>query len=336
MFPGWALDWLRCPHCGGALADIPAGSPTGQLSGGSSGGSSADDEASGAEPDPGRPGVVGCAAGHRFDVARQGYLPLLGPRSRTDTGDDAAMVVAREEFLAGGWYEPIARAVAGAVRDVAGSVDAGAPVVEVGAGTGYYLAAACAPPDRIVEPDAAGPASQLDPVGPQRSRPGLALDASRYALRRAARLPGVAAVLADAWSPLPVRDGVAGAVLSVFAPRDPAELVRILAPGGLVVVVTPEAEHLAELRGPLPLLAVDAGKAERVVEAFSEHSVTAVAARPVRFGVQLLRAAAAALVAMGPTARHLDADRLAAAVSVLPEPVSVTVSVSVTALRRVE
>ncbi len=32
------------------------------------------------------PGSVGCAAGHRFDVARQGYLSLLGPRARTDTG----------------------------------------------------------------------------------------------------------------------------------------------------------------------------------------------------------------------------------------------------------
>jgi len=286
------------------------------------------------ETDPGRPGVVGCAAGHRFDVARQGYLPLLGPRSRTDTGDDAAMVAAREEFLAGGWYAPIARAVAAAVRDVAGSVDAGAPVVEVGAGTGYYLAAACGGRDRAGESGAATPARDVKLVVQQPFRPGLALDASRYALRRAARLPGVAAVLADAWSPLPVRDGVARAVLSVFAPRDPAELVRILAPGGLVVVVTPETEHLAELRGPLPLLAVDTGKAERVVEAFSEHPVTAVDARPVRFGVQLPRAAVATLVAMGPTARHLDADALARAVSVLPEPMSVTVSVTVTILRR--
>jgi 23S rRNA (guanine745-N1)-methyltransferase len=278
--------------------------------------------------------VVGCAAGHRFDVARQGYLPLLGPRSRTDTGDDAAMVAAREAFLAGGWYAPIVRAVAGAVSVLSGDVDAGAPVVEVGAGTGYYLAVACTTPDRSAGDDAADPAREVDRRGPQRSRPGLALDASRYALRRAARLPGVAAVLADAWSPLPVRDGIAGAVLSVFAPRDPAELVRILAPGGVVVVVTPETDHLAELRGPLPLLAVDAGKAERVVETFSEHPVIALDMRPVRFDIALSRSAVADLVAMGPTARHLDPEALTRSVSVLPEPMSVTVSVTVTILQR--
>ena len=78
--------------------------------------------------------VVGCPAGHRFDLARQGYLSLLGPRSRTDTGDSADMVAARGQFLGAGHYRRIARAVAD--RVVAG------PVIEIGAGTGYYLAAA--------------------------------------------------------------------------------------------------------------------------------------------------------------------------------------------------
>jgi 23S rRNA (guanine745-N1)-methyltransferase len=164
--------------------------------------------------------------------------------------------------------------------------------------------------------------------------PGLAIDASRYALRRAARLPGVAAVLADAWSPLPVRDRVAAVVLSVFAPRDAAELVRIVAPGGRIVIVTPGADHLAELRGPLPLLQVEPGKAERAVEAFAGHPVTPVHPTPVRFGVQLPRSAVTSLVAMGPTVRHLAPDALAHAVAGLPEPVPVTVSVTVTALQR--
>ena len=258
--------------------------------------------------------MVGCPAGHRFDVARHGYLPLLGPRARTDTGDDARMVAARAEFLAGGWYRPVADAVAGAVADGRGgdAATGAEPVVEVGAGTGYYLAAAC---------DAS-------------ARTGLAIDASRYALRRAARLPGIAAVLADAWSPLPVRDGVAVAVLNVFAPRDPGELARITALGGRIVVVTPEADHLAELRGPLPLLAVDAGKARRVAEAFAGLPATAVGTQAVRYPVELPRAAVTSLVAMGPTARHLDADALASAAGRLDESVTVTVSVTVTTLAR--
>ena len=50
---------------------------------------------------------------------------------------------------------------------------------------------------------------------------GIALDASPAALRRAARShERAAAVGADAWKPLPLRDEIATTVLSVFAPRN--------------------------------------------------------------------------------------------------------------------
>ena len=53
----------------------------------------------------------------------------------------------------------------------------------------------------------------------------------------------------DAWTGLPVRDGSAAAVLSVFAPRNPSEAARVLSDGGVFVVVTPERGHLGELVG---------------------------------------------------------------------------------------
>ncbi len=153
-------------------------------------------------------GVVGCGSGHRFDLARQGYLSLLGTAARTDTGDTAEMVAARAAFLGEGHYRPIAEAVADRVG--------GGPVLEIGAGTGYYLGAAI---DRLAA--AVGP----DAVG-------LALDSSRYAARRAASAHArIGSIVADAWSRLPIRDGAIGSVLSVFAPRDPAEIARVLAPG---------------------------------------------------------------------------------------------------------
>ena len=48
-----------------------------------------------------RPGVLRCAAGHTFDIARHGYVGLL-TGARATSGDDASMVRARERFLAGG------------------------------------------------------------------------------------------------------------------------------------------------------------------------------------------------------------------------------------------
>jgi 23S rRNA (guanine745-N1)-methyltransferase len=53
-------------------------------------------------------------------------------------------------------------------------------------------------------------------------------------------------------------------VLNVFAPRDGAELRRILRPSGSLLVVTPGPDHLRELIGPLGLLSVDERKAERL------------------------------------------------------------------------
>ncbi len=297
-FPAWALPLLRCPHCRGGLRAEPAA-----------------------------PTVIGCDAGHRIDLARHGYLPLLGPRGRTDTGDDAAMVAARARFLDTGHYAPIASAVAGATS----AVPADTPIVELGAGTGHYLAAA---------------------IGATRGTTGglgLAVDSSKYALRRAARWPHVAAVLADAWSPLPLRDAVAGAVLSIFAPRDAAEVLRIVRPGGPIVIVTPEPDHLAELREPMGLLAVDADKSGQIVEAFGRAASSAPrrpahrAAHPpdgqpapqvrsLRYRVELTRAEALDCAAMGPAARHRTAADLAQRAEHLPERTAVTVAVSITTL----
>ena len=249
--------------------------------------------------------VFGCSNGHRFDLARQGYLALLGNGSRLDTGDSAAMVQAREEFLERGLYVPIAAAV----RDALTHVPAAGPVLEVGAGTGYYLRAVL---------DARG----FDATG-------VALDASKFAARRAATDPRITSVLADAWSVWPIRSRSVGTVLTVFAPRNVAETRRVLRPDGTVVIVVPNPEHQQELRGPLGLLAVDSGKPDRLIEAFGP---------PIeRVSVQVTQLWSAADItaaaAMSPSAHHLTPGVLAERVSGLGAPVPVTVSVTVQVFR---
>lgn len=246
-----------------------------------------------------RTGVVGCGAGHRYDVARQGYLTLLGAGSRIDTGDTADMVAARQEFLDAGHFAPLTAAVVAA---------AGAgPVLDLGAGTGHHLRA-------VVE---------------RRGGVGLAVDSSRVAARRAARVHArVGSVVADAWSRLPVRDGVIGTVLNVFAPRDRVELARILRPGGRIVIVTPTPEHQQELRARIGLLAVDEGKAARLAQALSP-ALAPVGRSPVRHVMRLTRADVHRLIRMGPSAHHLPADRREAAVAALDDLTEVTLAVTV-------
>ena len=230
-----------------------------------------------------------CGSGHRFDIARQGYVDLSG--SHRLAGDSASMVAAREAFLGAGHFDVIAEAVRAAA--VEGGEDG--CVVEVGAGTGYYL-------DRA-----------------RAARAGVALDSSRYAARRAARA-GLGAVVCDVWRPWPVRDRVAAAVLCVFAPRNAAEMRRVLAAGGVIVVVTPTPRHLAELVEPLGLVRVDERKPERLSAALGEP----VREREIEAELDLSRDDVASLIAMGPSAHHVDAERVAhAAVATLSVRVAV-------------
>ena len=247
-----------------------------------------------------------CGAGHSFDLARQGYVTLLGRGARAPSGDTAGMVAARDRFLSAGHYAPLTRLLVDAAGKRAG------PVLDIGAGTGHHLAAVLdAHPDRV----------------------GIAIDASRYAARRAARVhPRAAAVVADAWRALPVRTGVAALVLDVFSPRNGAETARVLDPAGLLVVATPAAEHLAELVAALGLLTVDERKEERLAGTLSEH-LELVDRAAVRWTMTLPHADAVAAAQMGPSAHHLDAADLARRVAALPEPVTVTVSVLVSRFR---
>jgi len=256
---------------------------------------------------------LGCANEHVFDVARQGYANLLAGDAKAGTADTAAMVEARSAFQGRGHFGPIEREIA-RVASGALSGDARGCVVDIGAGTGRYLAGV------------------LDAVP---GRFGLALDISKFAMRRAAKAhPRIGAVVCDVWSGLPVRSGAAALLLDVFAPRNAAEFARVLAPGGALVVVTPTDRHLGELVGPLGLLTVDPKKADRLAESL-EGRFDLVGSAVTEYPMTLDHADVSAIVAMGPSAHHADAGVLASRIAGLPEPVRVTASVTISVYRPV-
>lgn len=253
---------------------------------------------------------VTCGRGHSFNIARQGYVSLTTGRGGPGTGDSAAMVLAREAFLGAGHYRPVADAVSAlAARCLATRADRGGPglVLDLAGGTGYYLALV------------------LDALD---ARLGACVDLSAPALRRAAGAhPRAAALGADAWQHLPFADGSAALVLSVFGPRNPAEIRRVLAPDGTLIVATPGPDHLMEVRESLGLIGIDERKTARLADAYGGYARTAVTA--VRYQLRLGHADLTDLVAMGPSARHVGADALAARVAALPAAVTVTVDVEV-------
>jgi 23S rRNA (guanine745-N1)-methyltransferase len=249
-------------------------------------------------------GTLRCGMRHSFDIARHGYVSLLV--GKPPSADSAAMVAARERFLATGHYHWLANLLA----EWASPGTAGV-IADAGAGTGYYLAAVL---DRL---------------------PGLgiALDSSGYALRRAVRAhPRIGGVRADLWQRLPIADRAATLLLNVFAPRNPAEFHRILSPTGALLTVTPTGQHMAELVTPLGLLSVAADKQTRLEGTLGERFRTEHAAEH-RVTMRLGHQEVVALAGMGPSSWHTDPDRLAGRVAALPDPVEVTAACQFTVWR---
>jgi 23S rRNA (guanine745-N1)-methyltransferase len=218
---------------------------------------------------------LGCGEGHRFDVARQGNVWLdVGHARRRPAGDDRAMVRARAAFLAGGALDAVTEALAAAAH--------GAWVLDVGTGTGHHAAGVL---DRL--PGASG-------VGVDVSRSALVVAARRH--------PRLAAVGADVWHGLPLRGGAFDVALVVFAPRNPAELRRVLRPDGRLLIATPAPDHLRELLDDAPIR-IDPHKSERLARQLGERFAVE-RTELIRERVALDADAAAALAAMGPWARH--------------------------------
>lgn len=237
------------------------------------------------------------------------------------------MVRARAEFLGSGAYEPIASALADALTsgpsgimawpaftvgsrtDSSPGTDphpepdptpefdlprgAGSPsdhpvVADLGGGTGWYAAYLL---DRLPGLD------------------GVLLDASTAAAKVAARAhPRLSVATADVWSSLPLGTGTCSAALVIFAPRNAAEIERVLVPGGLCCVVTPLPEHLGELRATVPLLDIDPDKDPRLERQFSAFS--SYGQRDVVFTLRLDVPALTNLIAMGPNAFHLSIEQI--------------------------
>jgi len=170
---------------------------------------------------------VACPANHRFDRARQGYLNLLPVQHKNsrDPGDNQAMVEARRRFLEGGHYAPVAKRLAELLAE-----RAPARWLDIGCGEGYYTAQVA---DALPGAD------------------GYALDISREAVKRACKRNPQLSWLVASMARIPLLDGSCQALLSVFSPLDWQEAKRVLSPGGGLMRIGPNKDHLLELREKL-------------------------------------------------------------------------------------
>ena len=214
-----ALTYLRCPVCGGMFGREPS--------------------------------LLRCSNGHCFDLAKEGYVNLLPPGKGKNarTGDEKAMVRARQTFLATGLYHGISDGIASLFAKHL-PTDHVPILCDSGCGEGYHTL-------RITE-------------SLSQSRGGVLIygfDASKiavgYAAKAAARpgSTGESGIGSDgeticAFCPaniyaLPLADSSVDAVLSMFAPVAVDENLRVLQEEGILLVASSGVRHLTEMRALL-------------------------------------------------------------------------------------
>nr|WP_325188535.1 hypothetical protein [uncultured Oscillibacter sp.] len=93
-------------------------------------------------------GAYRCPGGHSFDIAKEGYVHLLPPNQKHSAlpGDDREMVLARREFLSGGYYQPLLNTLCSRILALSGETPA---LLDAGCGEGWYTAGwprPCGPP----------------------------------------------------------------------------------------------------------------------------------------------------------------------------------------------
>lgn len=163
-----------------------------------------------------------CPSRHSFDIARQGYVNLLPVQNKhsRNPGDTPEQVLARREFLQGGYYAPILQALQEMAENHQG------PILDVGCGEGYYSAGL-----------AASTGAQL--VG---------LDISKEAVRRAAGSYKNATWICGSAARLPVSNESIGILTSLFALTVPEEFYRVLKNDGIFLQVLAAEDHLLGLK----------------------------------------------------------------------------------------
>jgi 23S rRNA (guanine745-N1)-methyltransferase len=215
-----------------------------------------------------------CENNHLFDRSRDGYINLVvGGRlaATTTSGDTAESLRSRRDFFATGSYEPIASALASALKVTTG------PVLDVGCGEGYYFT-------HINSTEKYG------------------IDISKKAVQMASKLlPDAHFAVASAFR-LPIVDDSCAAVFSVFAPHSFEEYARVLKPGGTWVTVTPGPHHLQQMR-PKRDQSIDEREERR-----SEPPAQAQHAERIQFELDLSPSAANDLFSMTPLVWQTAAD----------------------------
>ncbi len=161
--------------------------------------------------------VCKCKNGHSFDLAKEGYLNLLLSES-TSHGDDKEMVKARTAFLNTGSYSYLKDELCNLIQKENPDV-----LVDLGCGEGYYT----------------NTFNAKDKYG---------FDLSKSALKYASKHDKSTQYTVSSIFHVPMPNNCVDTIVTCFAPIASLEIDRLLKKNGCFIVVTPDENHLIELK----------------------------------------------------------------------------------------
>ncbi len=162
---------------------------------------------------------------HCYDISSAGHTNLCP--GRATGGDDKGLVRARTQFLNLGHYERISELIC----RIIGERSSDQFVVDAGCGEGYYTNNIAASTGASV-------------LGFDLSKEAV-ISASKSAKRK--NIDNSAFFVGGIYD-LPVADGSADVITSIFAPCSESEFSRILKDGGLLILVASGKDHLYDLK----------------------------------------------------------------------------------------
>jgi len=179
--------------------------------------------------------VYKCENNHSFDIAKEGYVNLSVKNTSSLSGDSKQMCLLRRAFLESGFYEPLAKEIAGVIKGA--HPEGNAKIIDAGCGEGYY--------SRVIRNELYGENSFF---GFDLAKEGVRLAAkSEKQCQSEKRISYAVSGIFD----MPFEEDFADVIISVFAPISEEEFSRVLKKGGILIVACPGANHLYGLKKAL-------------------------------------------------------------------------------------
>lgn len=172
--------------------------------------------------------IYRCEKNHCFDLAKERYLNLLPVQFKhsKNPGDNKAMVNARRDFLAQGYYQPLVDRLVALYQEKCVLNDESEHVVlDAGCGEGFYTHQH---------------STQYNTV--------YGVDIAKEAIKKAGKKYQQCHFSVATLSKLPFADNLFSWIFSVYAPILEQEFTRVLSNGGFLLTVTPAKQHLMELK----------------------------------------------------------------------------------------